>query len=96
MLDEKSLIVTYKDWRGEPRGKAGGGDCVDCNLCAAVCPTGIDIREGAQIGCITCALCIDACERDGQDGPPARPDRLRHAGGWREERAGRRAHATPN
>ncbi|WP_084455820.1 cytochrome c oxidase accessory protein CcoG [Novosphingobium rosa] len=66
MLDEKSLIVTYKDWRGEPRGKLGGkasgGDCVDCNLCAAVCPTGIDIRDGAQIGCITCALCIDACD----------------------------------
>lgn len=61
MLDERSLIVTYKDWRGEPRGK-GGGDCVDCHLCAAVCPTGIDIREGPQIGCITCALCIDACD----------------------------------
>ena len=61
MLDEKSLIVTYKDWRGEPRGK-GGGDCVDCNLCHAVCPTGIDIRNGPQIGCITCALCIDACD----------------------------------
>jgi cytochrome c oxidase accessory protein FixG len=60
MLDEKSLLVTYKDWRGEPRGK--GGDCVDCKLCTAVCPTGIDIREGPQIGCITCALCIDACD----------------------------------
>jgi len=76
MLDEKSLLVTYKDWRGEPRGKArsakvvGGadalplvGDCIDCGLCTAVCPTGIDIREGSQIGCITCALCIDACDR---------------------------------
>ncbi|MDR2858256.1 MAG: cytochrome c oxidase accessory protein CcoG [Novosphingobium sp.] len=70
MLDENSLIVTYKDWRGEPRGsvKAGKsaaaplGDCVDCNQCVAVCPTGIDIREGPQIGCITCALCIDACD----------------------------------
>lgn len=73
MLDEKSLIVTYKDWRGEPRGsvkaakasKAGLaplGDCIDCNQCVAVCPTGIDIREGPQIGCITCALCIDACD----------------------------------
>jgi cytochrome c oxidase accessory protein FixG len=70
MLDEKSLIVTYKDWRGEPRGsvkqaKASAeplGDCVDCNQCVAVCPTGIDIREGPQIGCITCALCIDACD----------------------------------
>jgi len=71
MLDEKSLIVTYKDWRGEPRGsvkKASKnpdlfGDCIDCQQCIAVCPTGIDIREGPQIGCITCALCIDACDR---------------------------------
>lgn len=71
MLDEKSLLVTYKDWRGEPRGsikkaeKNSGeyGDCIDCMQCVAVCPTGIDIREGPQIGCITCALCIDACDR---------------------------------
>ena len=71
MLDEKSLIVTYKDWRGEPRGslkkaeKNPGqfGDCVDCGQCVAVCPTGIDIREGPHIGCITCALCIDACDK---------------------------------
>jgi len=71
MLDEKSLIVTYKDWRGEERGslkkaqKNPGefGDCIDCQQCVAVCPTGIDIREGPQIGCITCALCIDACDK---------------------------------
>lgn len=72
MLDEKSLIVTYKDWRGEPRThgvkKAAEdglktGDCIDCTQCVQVCPTGIDIREGAQIGCITCALCIDACDK---------------------------------
>jgi cytochrome c oxidase accessory protein FixG len=73
MLDEKSLIVTYKDWRGEPRGKGRRtatladvvpnlGDCIDCNQCVAVCPTGIDIRNGPQVGCITCALCIDACD----------------------------------
>ncbi|WP_326523850.1 4Fe-4S dicluster domain-containing protein [Sphingomonas sp.] len=99
MLDEKSLMVTYKYWRGEPRthglkraapavhqpdGDAAArpqaglpslvmlaanpeaatqiGDCIDCNACVAVCPTGIDIREGAQVGCITCALCIDACD----------------------------------
>ena len=71
MMDEKSLLVTYKDWRGEPRGSlkkaqknpAEYGDCVDCLQCVQVCPTGIDIREGPQIGCITCALCIDACDR---------------------------------
>ena len=72
MLDEKSLIVTYKDWRGEPRGSlktaktetlVAAGDCIDCQQCVAVCPTGIDIREGPQIGCITCALCIDACDK---------------------------------
>ncbi len=71
MMDEKSLTVTYKDWRGEPRGSVkkaeaqpgSFGDCIDCNQCVAVCPTGIDIREGPQIGCITCALCIDACDK---------------------------------
>ena len=71
MLDEESLTVTYNDWRGEPRqaGKkkaaAAGvvaGDCVDCNACVAVCPQGIDIRDGQQLECITCALCIDACD----------------------------------
>mgnify|MGYP003669433150 CR=1 FL=1 len=71
MMDEKSLLVTYKHWRGEPRGSlkqaqanpGAIGDCIDCNQCVAVCPTGIDIREGPQIGCITCALCIDACDK---------------------------------
>lgn len=68
MLDQNSLTVTYNDWRGEPRGKHRKsaeaiefGDCIDCNACVAVCPTGVDIREGQQIGCITCGLCIDAC-----------------------------------
>lgn len=70
MLDENSLTVTYNDWRGEPRTRgskkalaAGAvvGDCVDCNACVAVCPMGIDIRDGQQLECITCALCIDAC-----------------------------------
>lgn len=70
MLDEDSLVVTYNDWRGEPRGKGtkkaaaqalAVGDCVDCNACVSVCPTGIDIRNGQQMECITCALCIDAC-----------------------------------
>jgi polyferredoxin len=100
MLDERSLIVTYKAWRGEPRshgikrsgpavhqpdgdpaaqtqyglpsampistgpdGVARVGDCIDCLACVAVCPTGIDIRNGSQIGCITCGLCIDACDQ---------------------------------
>ena len=71
MLDEHSLTVTYNDWRGEPRSRhakkamAAGqpvGDCVDCNACVAVCPMGIDIRDGQQMECITCALCIDACD----------------------------------
>ena len=71
MLDENSLTVTYNGWRGEPRSRhakrlrAQGqqiGDCVDCNACVAVCPMGIDIRDGQQLECITCALCIDACD----------------------------------
>lgn len=68
MLDEESLVVTYHGWRGEPRGKhvkgkgvAKLGDCVDCKACVVVCPMGIDIRDGQQLECITCALCIDAC-----------------------------------
>ena len=68
MLDENSLTVTYNDFRGEPRGRHRKGanadqlgDCIDCNLCVAVCPMGIDIRDGSQLECITCALCIDAC-----------------------------------
>ncbi len=68
MIDEETLTVTYRDWRGEPRGKhkkgdtwAGRGDCIDCRACVAVCPTGIDIRDGLQLECIGCGLCIDAC-----------------------------------
>ncbi|HSG56019.1 MAG TPA: cytochrome c oxidase accessory protein CcoG, partial [Paracoccaceae bacterium] len=71
MMDENSLTVTYKDWRGEQRGSlkkaeknpAAYGDCIDCNMCVAVCPTGWDIRKGPDISCITCGLCIDACDR---------------------------------
>ncbi len=65
MLDENSLVVSYRDWRGEPRGKLkadGAGDCVDCRACVNVCPTGIDIRDGQQLECIGCGLCIDACD----------------------------------
>ncbi|KAA2213997.1 cytochrome c oxidase accessory protein CcoG [Teichococcus oryzae] len=65
MLDEQSLVVSYRAWRGEPRGKprdAAAGDCVDCAACVHVCPTGVDIRDGQQLGCISCGLCIDACD----------------------------------
>ena len=69
MIDEDTLVVAYREWRGEPRGKLrkgelaeGQGDCIDCMACVNVCPMGIDIREGQQMECITCALCIDACD----------------------------------
>jgi cytochrome c oxidase accessory protein FixG len=66
MMDEDTITVAYRDWRGEPRGRGkereGLGDCIDCNACVNVCPTGIDIRDGQQLECITCALCIDACD----------------------------------
>ncbi len=69
MMDDSTLTVAYRNWRGEPRGKhrkaqaaAGLGDCVDCMACVNVCPMGIDIRDGQQMECITCALCIDACD----------------------------------
>jgi cytochrome c oxidase accessory protein FixG len=73
LTDEWALNVTYRRDRGEPRTsikkaeelRAHGekaGDCIDCYQCVAVCPTGIDIRDGAQLGCIMCGLCIDACD----------------------------------
>ena len=71
MFDRDTLIVSYDAQRGEPRGsrkrdtdrgELGLGDCVDCDLCVQVCPTGIDIRDGLQYECIGCALCIDACD----------------------------------
>ncbi|NNE58086.1 MAG: cytochrome c oxidase accessory protein CcoG [Hellea sp.] len=69
MIDEKALNVTYRYDRGEPRGPhkkgatwEGRGDCIDCRQCVAVCPVGIDIRDGLQLECIGCALCIDACD----------------------------------
>ncbi|UCG71441.1 MAG: cytochrome c oxidase accessory protein CcoG [Chromatiales bacterium] len=71
MFDRNTLIVSYDPQRGEPRGsrkrnadpaKLGLGDCVDCNICVQVCPTGIDIRDGLQYECITCAACIDGCD----------------------------------
>lgn len=69
LQDEESLIVSYHPIRGEPRsahkkGESwhGRGHCIDCNQCVAVCPMGIDIRDGQQMECISCALCIDACD----------------------------------
>ena len=73
LTDEWALNVTYRYDRGEPRtsvkkadelrGKGLiAGDCIDCDQCVAVCPTGIDIRKGAQLECIMCGLCIDACD----------------------------------
>jgi cytochrome c oxidase accessory protein FixG len=68
MLDQNSVVVAYDHVRGEPRGKIRKGeeqehkgDCIDCNLCVDVCPTGIDIRNGTQLECINCTACIDAC-----------------------------------
>jgi cytochrome c oxidase accessory protein FixG len=63
--DEDSWTIGYDARRGEPRGKLGSadaGDCVDCRRCVVVCPTAIDIRDGAQVDCIGCAACIDACD----------------------------------
>jgi cytochrome c oxidase accessory protein FixG len=71
MFDHDTLIVSYDSQRGEPRGSRKRsadlsqlelGECIDCELCTQVCPTGIDIREGLQYECIGCALCIDACD----------------------------------
>lgn len=69
LLDEQSLVVAYDYNRGEPRGHIKKnsdyqelGDCIDCNLCVQVCPTGIDIRDGLQLECVNCTACIDACD----------------------------------
>jgi cytochrome c oxidase accessory protein FixG len=70
LLSKESIVVAY-DWlRGEPRGhrkknvsiELNQGDCIDCNLCVQVCPTGIDIRNGTQMECVNCTACIDACD----------------------------------
>ncbi len=72
MYDSETILPTYDVKRGEPRGRLRKGasvtedefgDCIDCKQCVAVCPTGIDIRNGQQEGCITCGLCIDACDQ---------------------------------
>jgi cytochrome c oxidase accessory protein FixG len=72
MFDKDTLIITYDGARGEPRGprvrgadprSLGLGDCVNCDICVQVCPTGIDIRDGLQYQCIGCAACIDGCNQ---------------------------------
>ena len=68
LLDPNTIVVAYDNVRGEPRGKLDKenpnkiGDCIDCHLCVAVCPTGIDIRNGTQLECVNCTSCIDACD----------------------------------
>jgi cytochrome c oxidase accessory protein FixG len=72
MFDRDTLLITYDQTRGDPRGSRpkkanyksqGLGDCVDCDICVQVCPTGIDIRNGQQYECIGCAACIDGCDQ---------------------------------
>jgi cytochrome c oxidase accessory protein FixG len=72
MFDQDTLVITYDEQRGEPRGvrrknedatASNKGECVDCGICVHVCPTGIDIRKGLQYECIGCAACIDACDQ---------------------------------
>jgi cytochrome c oxidase accessory protein FixG len=74
LLDENTIVVAYDHKRGEKRGPlhrgqaadarqaSGLGDCIDCHQCVAVCPTGIDIRNGTQMECVNCTACIDACD----------------------------------
>lgn len=69
LLDNDTLVISYDHVRGEPRGKLkkkspdpNMGDCIDCKQCVAVCPTGIDIRNGTQLECVNCTACIDACD----------------------------------
>ena len=90
LTDEYALNVTYRYDRGEPRASLKkaellrehgepAGDCIDCLQCVHVCPTGVDIRSGPNLGCIQCGLCIDACDAVMEKvGRPAAAHRLRH------------------
>ncbi|HNY01240.1 MAG TPA: cytochrome c oxidase accessory protein CcoG [Bacteroidales bacterium] len=87
LLDRDSVVISYDYNRGEERGslrkgedrkQSGKGDCVDCGLCVAVCPTGIDVRNGTQLECINCACCIDACNETMQRSG-FRPGLIRYA-----------------
>src|SRR5262249_47417780 len=69
LTDSRTIMVTYDQRRGEPRGRLAGtgqtaalGDCVDCHQCVTVCPTGIDIRNRIQLECVNCTACMDACD----------------------------------
>jgi cytochrome c oxidase accessory protein FixG len=68
LLDRHSMVIAYDHRRGEPRAKLrrgeerSAGDCIECNQCVEVCPTGIDIRNGTQLECVNCTACIDACD----------------------------------
>jgi cytochrome c oxidase accessory protein FixG len=97
--DPEALTVNYRDYRGEKRMSAKKaaelrlqgktpGDCVDCGLCVAVCPIGIDIREGPNFACINCGLCVDAC--DGVMMKLDRPRGLIDYESWRNIERGRR------
>lgn len=102
--DPEALIVSYRDYRGEPRGSAKkaaelrmrgvpAGDCVDCLQCLTVCPVGIDIREGPNFACINCGLCVDAC--DSVMTKLARPRGLIGYEAWANIERGRRGEAQP-
>ena len=99
LLDRRTVTVTYDYRRGEPRGRrtaaaaqGATGDCIDCHRCVTVCPTGIDIRNGIQLECVSCTACIDACDDVmARVGKPAGPDSA-HVRGARRVGSG----ATPD
>jgi len=93
LLDPDSLIVSYDEDRGEPRGKGKErsemGDCVDCYACVRTCPTGIDIRDGLQMECLHCTQCIDACD-DIMDKVGFEPGLIRYSSEREDEGESRR------